>query len=63
MVVVVVIGIALAVVGLFLQLFDYRLVNPQSGTTGKRLTRRLFATGVVCQVVGVILVVVGGVAG
>jgi hypothetical protein len=54
-------GIALAVVGLLLQLFDVRLVKPESGSAGKRITSRLFAAGVVCQVVGVILIVVGGV--
>ena len=63
MVVLVVAGITLALIGVVLQLFDHRLVEPRSGSAAKLTTRRLFATGVVCQVAGVILVVVGGVAG
>ena len=61
--VLVVAGIALAVVGLSLQLVDFRLVKPESGRAGRRITSRLFAIGVVCQVVGVILIVVGAVNG
>jgi uncharacterized membrane protein YjfL (UPF0719 family) len=63
MVVLVVGGIALAVVGLLLQLVDFRLVKPESGSAGRRITSRLFAVGVVCQVAGVALIVVGGVNG
>jgi hypothetical protein len=56
-------GIVLAVAGLVLQLADVRLVRTQPVADGRRRTLRLFAAGVACQVVGVILIVVGGVAG
>jgi len=61
MLVLVVAGIALAVVGLLFQLVDFRLVKPESGSAGRRITSRFFAIGVVCQIVGVILIVIGGV--
>jgi hypothetical protein len=59
----VVAGIALAVLGLLLQLVDLRLVRPELYGAGRRGAARLFAIGVVCQLVGVILILAGGVNG
>jgi hypothetical protein len=56
-------GILLAAAGLVLQLCDVRLLRTPPRAGGRHRTLRLFAAGVVCQIVGVILIVVGGVAG
>jgi hypothetical protein len=63
MVVLVVSGILLAVAGLVLQLCDVRLLRTRPVIDGRRRALRLLVAGVVCQIVGVILILIGGVAG